>query len=240
MVIMKEQGVLYVVSTPIGNLDDVTVRALEVFDLVDILVCEDTRITGRLLATYRKRGWIKESPKLMSYNDYNAKDKYEAVVDLVENGSRVGLVSDAGTPTLSDPGYRVIRGCIDRGLVVQVIPGVSAITAALPYSGIGGEKFVFIGYLPKKAGKRADEIRNVVSMFAIYDDLRVVMYVTPHRVVKDLEAISEKLLDHRAVLIREVTKRFEERIEGSIGELLRVARERKLKGEMVLVISGER
>lgn len=237
---MKEQGVLYVVSTPIGNLDDVTVRALEVFDLVDILVCEDTRITGRLLATYRKRGWIKSSPKLMSYNDHNAKDKYEAVVDLVENGSRVGLVSDAGTPTLSDPGYRVIRGCIDRGLVVQVIPGVSAITAALPYSGIGGEKFVFIGYLPKKAGKRADEIRNVVSMFAIYDDLRVVMYVTPHRVVKDLEAISEKLLDHRAVLIREVTKRFEERIEGSIGELLRVARERKLKGEMVLVISGER
>lgn len=231
-------GKLFVVGTPIGNLDDVTYRAVDVFASVDIVVCEDTRVTSRFVNSLSEKHGFVPSIKYISYNDFNAKQQWEYIVGMVESGEKIVLVSDAGMPTLSDPGYRVIRGCYDRKLDVEIIPGVSSITTALTFSGLGGENFIFVGFLPKKIGKRTKEIMRIKRAFGLFDDLRIVLFVTPHRLIKDLESIVEVLGgDYRAVLMREMTKKFEERIEGSVSELRDLASEKKLRGEMVLVIS---
>lgn len=235
---MNKPGVLFVISTPIGNLDDITVRTLQVFDEIEVLVCEDTRVAGKLLAKYREREWIKSKPRLIAYNDFNERKLWAEIVALVRNGSLVGLISDAGTPTLADPGYRVVRGCLDEGLQVTVIPGPSSITAALPYAGLGGEQFLFAGFLPKKVGKRKKEVEKIAKLINDFPGIKIVLFITPHRVTTDLNSLSEFMSDNKAVLLRELTKHFEERIEGTISELQKIAETKKLKGEMVLVIAG--
>lgn len=231
-------GKLFVVGTPIGNLDDVTYRAVDVFASVSIVVCEDTRVTSRLVNSLSDKHEFAPSIKYISYNDFNAKKQWKNIVDMIESGEKIALVSDAGMPTLSDPGYRVIRGCYDCELDVEIIPGVSSITTALTASGLGGESFIFVGFLPKKIGKRTKEIVRIKEAFGLFDDLRVVLFVTPHRLIKDLNSIAETLGGNcRAVLMREMTKKFEERFEGSVSELRDLAGEKKLRGEMVLVIS---
>ena len=157
---------------------------------------------------------------------------------MVSEGIQVGLVSDAGMPAISDPGYKAIRGCLDAGQPVQVIPGPTALTTALPYSGIGGEVALYLGFLPKTSGKAIKILEASREMLEKLGTGRVVLYVSPHRLLKDLEHIKEVMgTDTHCVLLRELTKQFEERIEGTVVELTEKYTKNKVRGELVLVIS---
>lgn len=231
------EGKLFVIGTPIGNLNDITDRAIATLAAVEVLVCEDTRVASKLVNALASAGKLTRVPRYLPYNDYNEKERSSDVVDLVASGSLVGLVSDAGMPTLSDPGYRVIRECYDRGLAVEIIPGVDSVTTALAASGLGGQRFFFQGYLHKKSGKREREVLAIGTLLTDFPAIRVVIFLTPHRVAKDLAALISGLGGvHRGVIMREMTKRHEERLEGTLADLLKVAEGRSLKGEMVLVL----
>lgn len=223
------------IGTPIGNLGDITLRAIEVLDKVEVLYCEDSRVASRLVNHLIESGRIKNKPRYIPYNEFNESRMGEAVADRVTQGECVGLVTDAGMPGISDPGYRAIRACLDRGLEVQIIPGVTALTTALPYSGIGGEVTIYTGFLPKTSGKAKRILVASYSMMEALGTGRLVLYVSPHRIIKDLELIYEVMGDARCVLCRELTKMHEERVEGTVSELRERYRE-GVKGELVLVV----
>lgn len=232
-------GKLFVIPTPVGNLDDITLRALRVFETIDLLACEDTRVAGKLMSRYTKKGLISHKPRYVLYNDYNARESWERLVEFVKAGTNLGLISDAGMPTISDPGYRLVRGCYDAGLDVEVLPGASSVIVAVAASGLGGEHFIFTGFLPKKAGKRTSEIKRLAQTMELFSDIRIVILVTPHRIEKDLLALEEVMGDRvRVVLLRELTKKFEERIELKLPDLLKLSEEKKIKGEIILVLSN--
>ncbi len=229
---------LVVIPTPIGNLDDISQRAIRALDRVESLICEDTRVTGKLLQAYRERGWLENKPRLITYNDFNARKKLEEVKQIIKSETEVGLVSDAGMPVISDPGYRLIRFCYDEGIEVEVLPGASAVTMAMVMSALGGEEFLFLGFLPKKKGKEEKVLEKIKQTKELFEKLQVIVFVSPHRLSKDLE-LMERVLggETKIVLLRELTKKFEERIETTVGELREMSEKRKLKGEMVLVFS---
>lgn len=230
-------GKLYVIGTPIGNLKDITLRALETLDMVEVLVCEDSRVAGRLINHYLEKGLLKNKPRYVPYNEFNEDKIFPSIVTLIQNGAQVGLVSDAGMPTLSDPGYPLIRAMLDQKLDLEIIPGPTALTTALPWSGIGGEIAVYVGFLPKTSGKAKKILEASRQMIASIPSARLVLYVSPHRLLKDLENIREMMGDCHCVLMRELTKQFEERIEGRVSELMEIYTKKKVKGELVLVIS---
>lgn len=231
-------GVLHVIGTPIGNLKDITLRALEVLDTLDVLVCEDSRVTSHLINHYLESGSLTHKPRYFVCNEFNESAVAPQIVAMVANGQKVGIVSDAGMPALSDPGYRAIRGVLDAGLAVDVIPGVSSLTTALALSGVGGEHFLYIGFLPKKHGKRTDLLVSVKEMLEKRDSLRVIIFISPHKLVKELTEIGSLLGgETHAVLLRELTKKFQERVEGTVSELLARYEKTAPKGEMVLVLS---
>lgn len=230
-------GKLYVIGTPIGNLKDITLRALETLDTVEVLVCEDSRVAGRLINHYQEKGLIKNKPRYVPYNEFNEDRVFPSIVDLIKNGAQVGLVSDAGMPSISDPGYPLIRAVLDAKLELEIIPGPTALTTALPWSGIGGEIAVYLGFLPKTSGKAQKILAGVKVLMETIPSTRAILYVSPHRLLKDLESIKETIGDCHAVLLRELTKQFEERIEGSVSELLNHYTIKPIKGELVLVIS---
>lgn len=233
------KGTLYVIPTPIGNLGDITLRALEMFNHIEFLVCEDTRVAGKLISKYMKMDLISKKPEYLVYNDYNARGSWRKIIDLIESGSNVGIISDAGTPTISDPGYRLIRGAYNAKIKVEVLPGASSVTVALTVSGLGGEHFLFTGFLPKKAGKRRKEIKKIITTMELFGDCRIVILITPHRLEKDLVALSELINpDTQTVLLRELTKKFEERIEGTLSNLLELSKVKKFKGELILVLAN--
>lgn len=231
-------GVLYVIGTPIGNLGDITLRAIEALGKVEVLYCEDSRVAARLINHLIEIGKITRKPKYIPYNEFNEGRMGEEVAKSVETGAVVGLVSDAGMPGISDPGFRAIRACYDRGLTVQIIPGVTALTTALPYSGIGGEVTVYAGFLPKTSGKATRILQASREMMRELGTGRVVLYVSPHRLDKDLNLIKEVMGNVHVVLCRELTKLHEERVEGTVEELLVRYRD-GVKGELVLVLSLE-
>ena len=229
---------LVVIGTPIGNLEDISFRALKWLGEVETLICEDTRVTGKLLHLYQERGWLERVPKLLAYNDFNAKQKLARVKEVILQERVTGLVSDAGMPIVSDPGYRLVRFCYDQGIEVEVIPGPSAVTMAMVMSGIGGGKFWFQGFLAKKKGKREKELMVIKQVWEVEPDFQVILFVSPHRLIKELEAIKVSLgATTRVVLLRELTKKFEERWEGKVGELLVELAGKKIKGELVLVLA---
>ncbi|KKU44678.1 MAG: Ribosomal RNA small subunit methyltransferase I [Microgenomates group bacterium GW2011_GWA2_46_7] len=230
-------GCLYVIGTPIGNLKDITFRAIETLNKLEVLVCEDSRITARLINHYIERGLIQHKPRYVPYNEFNEDRIYPSIVEMVKNGQIVGLVSDAGMPTLSDPGYPLVKAILDAKLRLEVIPGPTALTTALPWSGIGGEVALYLGFLPKTSGKVTRILEASKEMMANIPSTRVILYVSPHRLVKDLTLIREVMGEVRCVLMRELTKQFEERIEGKVSELIATYSEKKVKGELVLVIS---
>ena len=230
-------GKLYVIGTPIGNLKDITLRALEVLDQVEVLVCEDSRVAGRLISYYLEKGLLKNKPRYVPYNEFNEDRVFPSIIELVRGGAVVGLVSDAGMPTISDPGYPLIRAALDAKLDLEIIPGPTALTTALPWSGIGGEIALYGGFLPKTSGKAQKVLLGMKAFMEAVPSTRVILYVSPHRLLKDLENIREVIGDVHAVLMRELTKQFEERVEGSIGELIQIYTKKKIKGELVLVIS---
>jgi 16S rRNA (cytidine1402-2'-O)-methyltransferase len=230
-------GVLYVIGTSIGNLGDITLRAIETLATIETLYCEDSRVASRLINHLIEQGKLSQKPRYIPYNEFNEAEMGEQVANRVVAGERVGLVSDAGMPGISDPGYRAIRECLNRGLPVQIIPGVTALTTALPYSGVGGEVTMYLGFLPKTSGKAERILRAGKSLLEQLGTGRLVLYVSPHRLLKDLTLIKEVMgPDAHAVLCRELTKLHEERVEGSVTELLEKYKH-GIKGELVLVIS---
>lgn len=222
-----EQGVLYICPTPIGNLDDMTFRVLETLRAVDVIAAEDTRHTLKLLNHFD----IKK--QLTSYHEHNIREKGPLIIDMLQNGKSVALVSDAGMPGISDPGEDIIRLCIDEGIQVIGLPGPSAAILALVISGISTDKFVFEGFLPSKSTDRKKAL-EVLKM----EERTIIFYESPHRLTDSLSDLLNILGNRKASLSRELTKKFEETIRGTLEELLFEASGRQLKGEMVIVVQG--
>lgn len=218
---------LYLISLPIGNSKDVTWRAVETLEKVEVLLCEDTRVTKRLLDVLK----IKNRPKLISFYDQVEREKTGQILTFLEEGKEVGLVSDAGTPLLSDPGWYLIRECLKKNFEFKVIPGVSALTTAVCLSGLPMDKFSFLGFLPKKGGKR----RKIFEIYKQTGDSRII-YESARRVEKTLKDILESWGNKPIVICREMTKEHEETIRGTTKEILEKIKAKKLRGEIVLVV----
>jgi 16S rRNA (cytidine1402-2'-O)-methyltransferase len=217
---------LYVVSTPIGNLGDITLRALEVLKSVGVIAAEDTRHSGMLLKHFE----IKKP--LLSYHEHNEAMRAAQLVERLAAGEDVALITDAGTPALSDPGARLIRECIKRGFSFTIIPGPSSILAALVGSGFSTEKFCFRGFLPIKSGQRERELRSAAER-----EETTIFFESPYRLTKTLAACIEIMPDRRLCVARELTKKFEEFLRGTARELLAHYQAHSPKGEIVLMIA---
>jgi 16S rRNA (cytidine1402-2'-O)-methyltransferase len=218
---------LYVVSTPIGNLGDITLRGLEVLKSVDVVAAEDTRHSGLLLKHYG----IKKS--FVSYHEHNEAARTAELVERLCRGEDVALITDAGTPALSDPGMRLIRECINRELPFTIIPGPSAILIALIGSGFLTDKFFFGGFLPLKSGQRERELRTAAERKET-----TLFFESPYRLLKTLQACSSIMPERQLCIARELTKRFEEFRRGTAAELLAHYETHQVKGEIVLIVSG--
>jgi 16S rRNA (cytidine1402-2'-O)-methyltransferase len=218
---------LYVIATPIGNLGDITLRALEVLKSVDLVAAEDTRHSGLLM----KHFGIKKP--FISYHEHNEAKRTAELVERLARGENVALITDAGTPGLSDPGLRLVRECIQRELSFSIIPGPSSILTALVGSGFSTAKFSFRGFLPVKTGRRERELRAAAE-----SDETIIFFESPYRLIKTLAACIDVMPDRQLCIARELTKKFEEFRRGTAGELLAHYEARPPKGEIVLVISG--
>ncbi|HSA93030.1 MAG TPA: 16S rRNA (cytidine(1402)-2'-O)-methyltransferase [Terriglobales bacterium] len=220
------RGTLYVVATPIGNLDDITLRALRILKEADLIACEDTRQTRKLLDHY---GIAKRT---VSYHEHNEAERARALVGELEHGVTVALVSDAGMPGISDPGYRVVSLAAERGIAVVPVPGAAAFVAALAASGLPTDSFRFGGFLPAKAGARRDALAQIRE-----STNTEIFYEAPHRLLEALEDVVELLGNNRPVVVaRELTKLHEEFLRGPAGKLLGELRDRPIKGECTLLI----
>jgi 16S rRNA (cytidine1402-2'-O)-methyltransferase len=218
---------LYVVATPIGNLGDITLRALKLLEHVDLVAAEDTRHSGILLKHY------KIDKPFISYHEHNEAMRTAQLIERIAAGEKIALITDAGTPGLSDPGARLIRECIKRGLPYTIIPGPSSILPALVGSGFSMEKFFFGGFLPVKSGRRERELRAAAER-----EETTIFFESPYRLTKTLKACIDILQDRQLCVARELTKKFEEFWRGTASELLTHYTAHKPKGEIVLVISG--
>lgn len=219
---------LYVISTPIGNIRDITLRALDVLKEVDVLLAEDTRVTAYLLSHYQI-----QTP-IQSFHLSNEHKKVTQVISWLQEGKKVGLVSDAGTPGISDPGYLLFAACIENGIQIECLPGANALLPALIKSGFPCERFVFEGFLPHKKGR----VKRIQAW--LQEERTVVIYESPHRLIKSLEQIKEILGTERMLSIsREITKKFEETVNGTPDELLTYFNSKAIKGEFVIVIKGK-
>ena len=218
---------LYVVATPIGNLDDITLRALEILKSVDLIAAEDTRHSGMLL----KHFGIKKP--FISYHEHNEAMRTAELVERLAGGENIALITDAGTPGLSDPGARLVRECIKRELSFTIVPGPSSILTALVGSGFSTEKFCFRGFLPVKSGQRERELRTAAG-----SGETVIFFESPYRLAKTLVACVDIIPDRQLCIARELTKKFEEFRRGTAGELLAHYEVHPPKGEIALVISG--
>ncbi len=222
-------GTLYIVSTPIGNLEDITYRAVRILTAVSVIAAEDTRHTRILLSHYQIH------TPLTSYHDFNKEEKAAVLISRLKEGNSIALVSDAGTPTISDPGYFLINQAILAGIPISPIPGPSAAIAALSISGLPTDRFAFEGFMPRKKGARAKKL-----MALQLDPRSLIFYESPYRVLgllQDIEAVFGK---RRMALCREMTKKFEEVIYGDVKEVILKLGEKKLLGEFTLVVEGSR
>ena len=222
-----QTGALYVVATPIGNLNDLTYRAQYILSHVDLIAAEDTRTSGVLLRHYDIK------TPLRSYHSYNLKTETPKLVDLLQQGKSLALISDAGTPGISDPGYQLVQSCIEQNIKVIPIPGASALTTALPVSGLPIKRFVFEGFLPHKKGRKTR--LELLSQ----EDRTVVIYESPHRIERTVNDLIKYFGDRKCVMARELTKKFEEIFRGKLSELKRRMQEQKIKGEIVLLIAAD-
>ncbi len=221
------KGKLFVVGSPIGNLEDITFRAVRILREVDVIACEDTRRTKILLEKYDI------STPMLSYNEHNERRRIPELLSMLSDGKDVALVSDAGMPTISDPGYRLVRAARENGFEVVAVPGPSAVTAALAISGLPTDRFVFEGFLPKKKGKRLKKLEEIRE-----EERTVVVFESVHRIERTLAEMLEVLGGDRKVAVcRELTKSFEEVIFGRLDEV--VQKLSTIKGEFVIVIGGK-
>lgn len=220
------KGTLYVVSTPIGNLEDITYRAVKILSTVDLIAAEDTRKTKILLDHYQI------SKPMLSYFDYNERFRSAQLVEKMLAGQSVALVSDAGTPGISDPAYRIVRESIDKGVPVVPVPGASAVLAALVAGGLPLNNFVFEGFLPLKKGRKT-KLESLCS-----EKRTIVLYESPHRIAKTLRELLDQFGDREAVVARELSKKFEEFIRGRLSDILAKIESSTPKGEFVILIHG--
>ncbi len=218
---------LYLVSTPIGNLEDITLRARRVLGGVDIIACEDTRKTGLLL---QKLG-LETRPQLLSYYEENELQRIPQIIQLLKEGKDVALVSNAGTPTISDPGFKLVRETIKENIKVEAIPGASAVLAALVSSGLPTDKFLFLGFLPKKEGKK----KKIIEDFP--PKTTIIFFESPYRLLKTLKILKNVWDDKEIVICRELTKLHEEIRREKIGEAIDYFEKNKPKGEFVLLLN---
>ncbi len=223
-------GTLFVVSTPIGNLGDLSARARQVLEAADLVACEDTRRSGRLLAHLGLKR------PLLSLHEYNESQRLEGLLERLRNGQTIALVSDAGTPLVSDPGFLLVRAAAAEGLRVEAVPGPSAVLAALTISGLPPQPFTFLGFPPPKAGKRRRFLRRFASL-----DHTLVLFESPHRLISSLGDLQDELGNRPAVVARELTKLHEEVLRGELPELITELEGReRLKGEFVIVLGPPR
>ncbi len=221
-------GTLYLIATPIGNLGDLSPRALEILESADLVAAEDTRVTGSLL---KKLGLSK---KLISYYEHNASMRSNLLLRHLENGETVALVSDAGTPAISDPGEDIVKRCIQQGIDVIPVPGACAFVCALTVSGFSTRRFTFVGFLSAKQGDRKKELTDLK-----HNTETLIFYEAPHRLLKTLSDMAEIFgADRRVSVSREITKKFEEHIRGTLEEVLSHFAEHPVKGEFVIVAEG--
>lgn len=221
-------GKLYLVPTPIGNLKDITLRALEVLKFVDIVAAEDTRQTLKLLNHFEiKKG-------LISYHKHNEQGKSEDIIQMLKEGKNIAIVTDAGTPGISDPGAVIVSKCINENIDFEVLPGATAITTALVYSGLDTTRFLFRGFIPRENKERKvllNEIKDVRES--------IILYESPYRILNTLETLLEYLGNRNIAVCRELTKLHEEIKRGTIKELIEYFKEISPKGEFVLVVQGK-
>lgn len=220
---------LYLVPTPIGNLEDITLRAIRILKEADLILAEDTRKTSILLGKYEINN------QLESYHKFNEHQRLNRYIELLSNGKQIALVTDAGTPSISDPGFLIVRECLKNAIEVECLPGATAFVPALVNSGFPSDRFVFEGFLPHKKGrlKRLKEWLN--------EDRTIVFYESPHRLIKTLEQLAELFSpDHMASVSRELTKIHEETRRGKIHELINHYKSHNPKGEIVIVFSAQR
>ncbi len=220
---------LYLVSTPIGNLDDITIRAIETLKNSDIIFCEDTRISGKLLAKHRI------TTSLSVYNDKSDKTTREYIINKIESGKIISLISDAGTPLISDPGYKLVRALREKEYFIDIIPGVSAPIAALTMSGLPSDRFTFVGFLPKTTARK----EKVFMEFADLDST-LIFFDNSTRLIDSLVSALKILGDRQANVSRELTKLFQESRTANLSSLITYYENNPPKGEIVLLISGEK
>jgi len=219
-------GTLYIVSTPIGNLSDITFRAVHILNSVDIIAAEDTRVTSVLLRHYD----IKK--KMLAYHSYNQNHQTGHLIQLLKENKSIAMVSDAGTPGISDPAYALVRAAADNDIHIVPIPGASALLAALIVSGLPCNRFSFEGFLPKKKGRKT-KIEILAS-----ESRTIVFYESPHHILRTVKELYASWGDRKCVMGREITKKFEEFFRGSLSDLLLRLEQKKAKGEIVLIIDG--
>jgi 16S rRNA (cytidine1402-2'-O)-methyltransferase len=225
---MERRTSLFIVPTPIGNLGDITLRALEILKSVDLILAEDTRTSGYLLKHYEIQ------KPLESFHNFNEHKKVNSLITRMENGEVIGLVSDAGTPGISDPGFLIVRACLQAGLQVDCLPGATAFVPALIKSGLPSDRFVFEGFLPHKKG------RHTLLKKLAEEERTIIFYESPYRLIKTLEQLKEYFGETRVVSVsRELTKMFEETITGPVTEVLSHFQSKEIKGEIVIVVEGK-
>ncbi len=225
---MGNKGILYIVATPIGNLQDITIRAIETLKKVDAIVCEDTRVTSTLLKKFE----IKKP--MIAVNEFNEEQIVYQLLQQLETGD-IALVSDAGTPLISDPGFRLVNTARKKGFQVIPIPGPSALIAALSASGLPTDKFVFLGFLSKSEAKAEKSLKTVQELEAT-----VLLYESPHRIIQTLQIIQNVYGDIEVTIARELTKMYEEIYSKNISDLLKGFETKPPKGEFVLLFSTKR
>ena len=219
-------GILYIVATPIGNLEDITLRALRILKEADLVAAEDTRHSRKLLTHFGI------SRPLTSYFDHNKDLKGEFILERLQQGLNVALVTDAGTPCISDPGYQLVRDAIAAGLKVVPIPGACAAITALSASGLATDNFTFAGFLPNRQGKRRERLQSLAGERAL-----LIFYESPKRVLATLRDMLETLGDREVVLARELTKMYEEFLRGKLSTLIGQAEEREIRGEVAILVT---
>lgn len=219
-----DNGILYLVATPIGNLSDMTYRAVEILKSVDKIYAEDTRNSIYLLQHYNI------TTKLESYHEYNQDIKTDSIIEELKNGKSIAIISDAGLPIISDPGYKIVKAASELNIAISTIPGASAGISALIASGLAPMPYTFYGFLDSKKTKRINELNSLK-----YVDHTIIFYEAPHRIFETLTDILEVFGDRSCVIARELTKTYEEYIRGSVSELLKID---SIKGEIVLIVEG--
>lgn len=236
-------GILYIVATPIGNLQDITLRAIEILLRVDFIACEDTRKTGMLLKYIKDKhllntmaGELPRKPVLISYYEQNEFQRIPGIINSLKNGCNVALVSDAGTPTVSDPGFKLVRECVNEGIRVESIPGPSSVVSALVVSGLPTDKFLFLGYPPHKPGHRKKLWENVKESLNSIKST-VIFFEAPHKLIRTLEELKNIYGDIDIVICRELTKIHEEKRREKVSQSLDHFSKTNPKGELVILFN---